>query len=127
MVEDWLAVISNMNGAVRDLRQAAPEVIKTFGDVARAAHVGNALDDKTKELRLGRSVSPSVAIPASPIMPRAPSSRGLPGGRGRNPGHGHLHGRRPLGDVRRASAGSGGPVAGEGRQAGMSEARMPGR
>ncbi len=50
MVEDWLALISNMNGAVRDLRQAAPEVMKSFTDMARAAHAGNALDDKTKEL-----------------------------------------------------------------------------
>src|SRR6266404_1297054 len=32
MVEDWLALISNMNGAVSGLRQAAPEVMKTFGD-----------------------------------------------------------------------------------------------
>jgi len=30
MVEDWLALIGNMNSAVRDLRQAAPEVMKTF-------------------------------------------------------------------------------------------------
>jgi len=50
MVEDWLSVIGNMNGAVRDLRQAAPEVMRTFSDMARAAHVGNSLDGKTKEL-----------------------------------------------------------------------------
>jgi hypothetical protein len=29
MVEDWLALISNMNGAVRDLRQVASEMMKT--------------------------------------------------------------------------------------------------
>jgi|UniRef100_A0A8J4M6N1 AhpD family alkylhydroperoxidase len=50
MVEDWLALITNMNGAVRDLRQAAPEVMKTFSEMARAAHGGAALDHKTKEL-----------------------------------------------------------------------------
>jgi AhpD family alkylhydroperoxidase len=50
MVEDWLALIGDMNGAVRDLRQAAPEVMKAFGDMARAAHGGEALDQKTKEL-----------------------------------------------------------------------------
>jgi AhpD family alkylhydroperoxidase len=50
MVEDWLSMMSNMNGAVRDLRQAAPEVMRTFGDMARAAHSGNSLDGKTKEL-----------------------------------------------------------------------------
>ncbi len=50
MVEDWHALIANMNGAVRDLRQAAPDTLKTFGDMARAAHGGNALDAVTKEL-----------------------------------------------------------------------------
>ena len=50
MVEDWLALITNMNGAVRDLRGAAPEVMKSFNDMAVAAHHGDALDGKTKEL-----------------------------------------------------------------------------
>jgi AhpD family alkylhydroperoxidase len=50
MVEDWLALIGNMNTAVRDLRKASPEVMKTFSDMARAAHGGEALDGKTKEL-----------------------------------------------------------------------------
>jgi AhpD family alkylhydroperoxidase len=50
MVEDWLSVIGNMNGAVRDLRQAAPEVMRTFSDMSRAAHAGTSLDGKTKEL-----------------------------------------------------------------------------
>ena len=50
MVEDWQAMINNMNGAVSGLRQAAPEIMKAFGEMARAAHAGNALDDKTKEL-----------------------------------------------------------------------------
>jgi len=50
MVEDWLSMINNMNGAVRDLRQASPEVMRTFSDMMHAAHSGNALDGKTKEL-----------------------------------------------------------------------------
>ena len=50
MIENWLNLISNMNGGVRDLRNAAPDVMKTFSDMARAAHGGSALDDKTKEL-----------------------------------------------------------------------------
>ena len=65
MVEDWLTLISNMNGAVRDLRQAAPEVMKTFGDMARAAHGGNALDRKTKELV---ALAISVAIRCDPCI-----------------------------------------------------------
>lgn len=50
MVEDWLALMSDMNGAVRNLRQASPEVMKAFSEMSRAAHVGEALDGKTKEL-----------------------------------------------------------------------------
>ncbi len=50
MVQDWLALITNMNGATRELRRAAPETMKTFGEMARAAHGGDALDHKTKEL-----------------------------------------------------------------------------
>jgi alkylhydroperoxidase/carboxymuconolactone decarboxylase family protein YurZ len=77
MVEDWLALIGNMNNAVRDLRQAAPEVMKTFSDMARAAHGGEALDGKTKELV---ALAIAVATRCSPciplITPRARSSRG---------------------------------------------------
>jgi AhpD family alkylhydroperoxidase len=50
MVEDWLSLIQNMNGAVRDLRQSSPEVMRTFSDMTRAAHSGNSLDGKTMEL-----------------------------------------------------------------------------
>ena len=50
MVEDWQGLISNMNGAVRDLRQASPDVMRTFSEMARAAHAGSSLDGKTKEL-----------------------------------------------------------------------------
>lgn len=65
MVEDWLALIGNMNGAVRDLRQAAPEVMKTFSDMARAAHGGEALDAKTKELV---ALAIGVAIRCAPCI-----------------------------------------------------------
>jgi hypothetical protein len=40
MVEDWLALINNMNGAVRNLRGAPPEVVKSFSEMAIAAHKG---------------------------------------------------------------------------------------
>jgi AhpD family alkylhydroperoxidase len=65
MVEDWLDVINNMNSAVRDLRRASPEVMKTFGDMARAAHAGCALDAKTKELV---AIAISVATRCSPCI-----------------------------------------------------------
>lgn len=58
MVEDWLGLISGMNGAVRDLRRASPDIMKAFSDMARAAHGGEALDDRTRELvALGISVA----------------------------------------------------------------------
>jgi AhpD family alkylhydroperoxidase len=58
MVEDWSALIGGMNGAVRDLRKASPDVMKAFADMARAAHGGDALDGRTRELiALGISVA----------------------------------------------------------------------
>jgi AhpD family alkylhydroperoxidase len=58
MVEDWSALIGGMNGAVRDLRKASPDVMKAFSDMARAAHGGEALDGRTRELiALGISVA----------------------------------------------------------------------
>ncbi len=58
MVEDWSALIGGMNGAVRDLRKASPDVMKAFADMARAAHGGEALDGRTRELiALGISVA----------------------------------------------------------------------
>jgi AhpD family alkylhydroperoxidase len=65
MVEEWVALIGNMNGAVRNLRQVAPEVMKTFSDMARAAHGGEALDSKTKELV---ALAISVAIRCAPCI-----------------------------------------------------------
>jgi len=47
---DWPALIAGMNGAVRDLRHAHPDVMKSFADMSRAAHGGPALDAATKEL-----------------------------------------------------------------------------
>jgi AhpD family alkylhydroperoxidase len=53
---DWRDLITQMNGAVRGLRGASPEVMKAFGDMSRAAHGlskeagGPALDHATQEL-----------------------------------------------------------------------------
>ena len=65
MVEDWLALIDNMNGAVRELRRTTPEVMKTFSDMAVSAHHGDALDGKTKELI---ALAISVAIRCTPCI-----------------------------------------------------------
>lgn len=58
MIEDWKHLIEVMNRGVGDLRRAAPEVMKSFADMARAAHGpagdaqadGQGLDAKTREL-----------------------------------------------------------------------------
>jgi AhpD family alkylhydroperoxidase len=47
---DWKALINQMNGAVRALRGASPEVMKAFGEMSKAAHAGPALDHATQEL-----------------------------------------------------------------------------
>lgn len=65
MVEDWLSLIGTMNGAVRDLRKAAPEVMKSFAEMARAAHGGQALDGKTKELV---ALAIGVAVRCTPCI-----------------------------------------------------------
>jgi AhpD family alkylhydroperoxidase len=65
MVEDWLALITDMNGAVRNLRQASPEVMKAFSEMSRAAHVGEALDGKTKELV---ALAIGVAVKCDPCI-----------------------------------------------------------
>ena len=65
MVEDWQALIRNMNVATRDLRHAAPDTMKAFSDMARAAHGGGALDHKTKELI---ALAISVATRCAPCI-----------------------------------------------------------
>jgi AhpD family alkylhydroperoxidase len=65
MVEDWRALIGNMNHAMRDLRHASPEVLKSFGEMARAANGGDALDAKTKELI---ALAISVATRCAPCI-----------------------------------------------------------
>jgi AhpD family alkylhydroperoxidase len=65
MVEDWHSLIGNMNGVVRDLRKAAPEVMKSFAEMARAAHGGQALDGKTKELV---ALAIGVAVRCTPCI-----------------------------------------------------------
>ena len=65
MVEDWHALIREMDGAVRDMRRAGPEVMKAFSEMSRAAHSGEALDDRTKELI---ALAISVATRCAPCI-----------------------------------------------------------
>ncbi len=58
MYQDWPKIAQDMTGVVRELRGGAPEVMKSFSALARAALDGTALDAKTKELiALGISVA----------------------------------------------------------------------
>lgn len=65
MIQDWASLIDDMNTGVRALRGGAPEVMKSFSDMARAAHGGDALDGKTKELI---ALAISVATRCSPCI-----------------------------------------------------------
>lgn len=64
-VQDWLKLIGAMNGAVRGLRQAHPDVMKSFSEMAKAAHGGEALDTQTKELI---ALAISVAVRCDPCI-----------------------------------------------------------
>ncbi|MGA9420796.1 MAG: carboxymuconolactone decarboxylase family protein [Rhodanobacteraceae bacterium] len=50
MIRDWKSLIENMNAGVHSLHQGSPEMMKSFNQMARAAHSGSSLDGKTKEL-----------------------------------------------------------------------------
>lgn len=65
MIEDWKELIANMDVGVKNLRQGAPDVMKSFGEMARAAHGGGALDGKTKELI---ALAIGVAVRCAPCI-----------------------------------------------------------
>jgi AhpD family alkylhydroperoxidase len=50
MIQDWQKLIETMDIGVKALRQGAPDVMKSFSEMARSAHGGTALATKTKEL-----------------------------------------------------------------------------
>lgn len=50
MYQNWPELAANLTPALRELRAGAPEVMKSFGALARAALEPKALDTKTKEL-----------------------------------------------------------------------------
>lgn len=65
MVEDWHAMIRAMNGATAELRHAAPDAMKSFAALSRAAQDGKALDGATKELI---ALAISVATRCAPCI-----------------------------------------------------------
>lgn len=50
MHKDWPAMTTELTGAIKELRGGAPDVMKGFSAIARAALENKALDTKTKEL-----------------------------------------------------------------------------
>lgn len=49
-MHDWKSLTADMSAPLRELRGGAPETMKAFGALARAALEPKALDTKTKEL-----------------------------------------------------------------------------
>ncbi|MEJ2124783.1 MAG: carboxymuconolactone decarboxylase family protein [Alphaproteobacteria bacterium] len=50
MYKDWVQAAADLTTAVREVRKGAPDTIKAFSSLARAALESKALDTKTKEL-----------------------------------------------------------------------------
>ncbi len=50
MHKDWPQMATELSGAIKEVRQGAPETMKAFSSLARSALEANALDTKTKEL-----------------------------------------------------------------------------
>lgn len=50
MIANWPEATTAFSANLRDLRTGSPEVMKAFGDIAKAALAPKALDEKTKEL-----------------------------------------------------------------------------
>jgi AhpD family alkylhydroperoxidase len=58
MHKDWPAMAGELSVALKEVRAGAPDVMRAFGGMARAALEAKALDTKTKELlALGISVA----------------------------------------------------------------------
>ena len=50
MHKDWPLMATELSGAIKEVRLGAPEVMKAFSAMAKAATDAGALDAKTKEL-----------------------------------------------------------------------------
>ncbi len=65
MAEDWLGRINELSAGLKELRAGAPDVMKEFSAMARAASGPKALDSKTKELI---ALAISVAVRCEPCV-----------------------------------------------------------
>jgi AhpD family alkylhydroperoxidase len=65
MHQDWSALAAGLSAPLKELRGGAPDVMKGFSALARAALDAKALDTKTKELI---ALGISVAIRCAPCI-----------------------------------------------------------
>ena len=65
MNKNWPVITTEMSAAVKELRAGAPNVMKEFSALARAALEPKALDSKTKELI---ALAISVAVRCDPCI-----------------------------------------------------------
>lgn len=65
MYKDWPALAGALSEPLKDLRSGAPEVMRNFSGLARAALDAKALDKKTKELI---ALGISIAIRCEPCI-----------------------------------------------------------
>lgn len=119
MHKDWQHVASELTGAIKEVRTAAPDTMKAFSSLARAALEAKALDTKTKELI---ALAIAVAIRCDGCI-AFHAEAAVKQGATRDEvmetmGDGYLHGRRSQRYLCGAGRGSLRPVRGkEGRAA----------
>ena len=65
MLKDWQEITRNYTTATREVRNGAPDVMRSFGAIAQAAMKPGALEPKTKELV---ALAISVAIRCDPCI-----------------------------------------------------------
>ncbi len=65
MHKNWAEFLSGYSAPVTELRGVAPELMKSFGAVAHAAHEPGAVDAKTKELA---ALAIAVALRCDPCI-----------------------------------------------------------
>jgi AhpD family alkylhydroperoxidase len=99
MAKNWLDMVTELSAEVKVLRAGAPDVMKEFSAMARAASGPEALDSKTKELiALAISIAvrrdPCIAFHAQAAVKQLASRDEV-----RGDGNGDLYGYRTLGRV----------------------------
>ena len=97
---NWPQQTTDLSTLLRSLRGTAPDVMKAFAGIAKAATVSKALDAKTKELiALGIAVAVRCDDCIAFHVKACGGTGRHEGGSQRDARNGDLYGRRPIGDV----------------------------